>query len=218
MKAILLIVLSVFIGFSSTAQKLRVVPSAIVDSLKSSKEYEYANDPAYWTKKQVSKGGDFWEGFFRLIGSDAFRFTVYLLLTLLFLFVIYRVLKVQGVFDRKNKKIATQEEQHELTDISVSELEERIRQYESDGQLRQAVRYHFLHLLKLLSLKQIIELRSTATNHDYLIQVSRSSLLENFALLTDIYDHVWYGEIEPDHDQYQRIETFFRKTKLSIQS
>lgn len=209
-KLLLFFMLSSLMGFG---QGFRSVPFKIVDSLKQSKDYAYANDPEYWTKKKPKEDSGFWEGFFRLISSDGFRWTMYIAFTALFLFIIYRILKVQGVFDRRNKKLKQEEEQHELTDVSADSLEARIRENYKLGNFREATRFHYLHLLKLLSLKEMIFLKSTATNHDYLIQMSKTDLQSDFSLLTNIYDHVWYGEALINEDQYTRIDQYFTRIK-----
>ncbi len=207
-----------FFSFQIYAQNVRGVPSKIIDSLQRKKEFQYANDPAYWTVKKKASDESFWEGFFNVLNSTAFRWIAYIFFIGLFLFIIYRVLKVQGVFDRKNKKIAVIESTHELNDVSVESLAEQIMEYYMAGDLRQAVRYHYLHLLKLLAEKNILQLNATATNHDYVIQMSKTAMHADFSLLTKVYDHVWYGEIEPDSKQYSRIDSYFRKVKIGLSS
>lgn len=209
-KLVLCFMLFSLLGFG---QNFRSVPFKVVDSLKQSQDYAYANDPEYWTKKKPAEASGFWENFFRVISSDGFRWTMYIAFTALFLFIIYRILKVQGVFDRRNKKLKSEEEEHELADVSADSLEAKIRENFSLGNFREATRFHYLHLLKLLSLKEMIFLKSTATNHDYIIQMSKTDLQNDFSLLTNIYDHVWYGEADVNSDQYNRIDQYFTRIK-----
>lgn len=209
-KLVLCFMLSSLAGIG---QNLRSVPFKIVDSLKQSKDYAYANDPEYWTRKKPKEDSGFWENFFRIISSDGFRWTMYIAFTALFLFIIYRILKVQGVFDRRNKKLKHEETEHELTDVSADSLEAMIRENYNLGNFREATRYHYLHLLKLLSLKEMIFLKATATNHDYLIQMSKTDLQNDFGLMTNIYDHVWYGEAIVNAEQYSRIDQYFKRIK-----
>ncbi|MGZ5246688.1 MAG: DUF4129 domain-containing protein [Flavitalea sp.] len=210
LKMVFLFMLSSFTG---VAQNLRTVPVKVVDSIKQSKDYAYANDPTYWAKKNSNEESGFWEFIFRVLASDGFKWTMYLAFTALFFFIIYRILKVQGVFDRRNKKLKDDQVEHELTDISADSLEEKIRENYNLGNFRDAIRFHYLHLLKLLSLKEMIFLKSTATNHDYLLQMSTSDLKPDFSLLTNIYDHVWYGEAKVNADQYSRIDQYFIRIK-----
>jgi hypothetical protein len=207
-----------FLFLPGFAQKIRMVPEKVVDSLQQKKEFQYANDPEYWKVNKPKTSDGFWESVFGILNSTAFRWVVYIFFIALFLFIIYRVLKVQGVFDRKNKKIAVTEEAHELADVPVDALEQKIREYHQAGKLREAVRYHYLHLLKLLALKNILTLKATSTNHDYVLQLSKTSLHADFSLLTNVYDHVWYGEIEPDAQQFSRIDSYFRKIKIGLSS
>lgn len=209
-KLVLCFMLFSLLGFG---QNFRSVPFKVVDSLKQSQDYAYANDPEYWAKKKPAEASGFWENFFRVISSDGFRWTMYIAFTALFLFIIYRILKVQGVFDRRNKKLKSEEEEHELADVSADSLEAKIRENFSLGNFREATRFHYLHLLKLLSLKEMIFLKSTATNHDYIIQMSKTDLQNDFSLLTNIYDHVWYGEADVNSDQYNRIDQYFTRIK-----
>jgi len=45
------------------------------------------------------------------------------------------------------------------------------------------------------------------------MQMSKSDLQSDFSLLTNIYDHVWYGEAMINDDQYHRIDQYFTRIK-----
>lgn len=194
---------------------VRAVPDSIVDELKSSKAYAYANDPAYW-KKAEDYG--WMKTIFGILGSSWMKVLLYILLGTLFLFVLYRILVVQGIFNLKSKKIPRkmEEESDAFWQESVESLEVKIREAERHKDYRKAIRYSFLQTLRLLDNRNLIHFDGRSTNSDYVSQLSGTRFADQFALLARIYDFAWYGEIPVSDLQYGKVQTNFQLLKEKV--
>ncbi|CAM4193311.1 DUF4129 domain-containing protein [Zobellia roscoffensis] len=106
--------------------------------------------------------------------------------------------------------------------VSLSE-EERIIKNENIHDLieqalarkdyRLAVRYSYLHVLKLMSEKELITWKPQKTNDDYLQEISKTNLQKPFTTITRLYDFTWYGDFHISEVEYQKA----RKAFLSIE-
>lgn len=198
------------------SSEFRTVPDSVKTSFRNDKEYAYANDPAYWKKDKPVNNTRFLEHLVKVMQSQFIRLIVYLLLLAVFIFVAYRIFFVLGVFDRFAGRSGKKQVDDELSANSQADLVALIQQAISNGDLRLATRYHFLHLLKILSDKKLIQLHSRATNRDYINQVNGSSFATSFKTLTTIYEYVWYGERQVSTEQYKFIDQNFMELKSTL--
>lgn len=217
---LLLIMLSPCISQSQEgiSRGFRTVPDSVKTSFRNDKDYAYANDPAYWKKEKPVDNTSFLENLFKVLQSPLARLIVYLLLIGIFVFVAYRILFVLGVFDRSAGRSSKLHAEHELTNTSQDDIMSMLQQAISNGDLRLATRYHYLHLLKILSDRKLIQLHARSTNRDYINQVNGSSIASSFRTLTRIYEHVWYGESPVTAGQYEFIDQHFKQLKSSLHS
>jgi hypothetical protein len=207
----------------------RAVPDSTVNRLKKQDDFEYANDPAYWNNEQeeaekrkreeereqklqnqeYKKG--FWDYFNNFFSGTAIRVITYTVLIAFFLFVIYRIMVVNQLFlfysSRKAK--AKAKESAEAADIEDDNLDEKIRKAVQAGEHRKAVRYMYLKTLQLLNERQWIRYHVDATNYEYVIQMSKHKLGNDFSFLTRIYDYVWYGEFSLTKEQFDIVYNNF---------
>ncbi len=82
---------------------------------------------------------------------------------------------------------------------------------EQNGAYRLAVRYWFLDTLENMARKEKIILQKEATNAQYLRQLKEPALRNGFKELTVLFEYVWYGEFQPDAEQYNYINHRFRQ-------
>jgi hypothetical protein len=87
---------------------------------------------------------------------------------------------------------------------------ELIRQAEKEGQLRAAIRYHYLWTLKQLTDRSLVKWEPGKTNEDYLKELrSEGNLYAPFADLNYFFVYAWYGEFEVNPERYSKISTHF---------
>lgn len=130
-------------------------------------------------------------------------------------FLINFLLGKQGnlFFSRKNRKVKINAEDldENIHDINFPD---RITQHENQAEYRQAIRYHFLYLLKQLTDKKIIDWNPEKTNKDYSLEFKNQSQKQDFLKMAYIYDYVWYGEFSLDELSYNMFKNQFKAYKL----
>lgn len=212
------------------APEQRAVPDSTVRRYKNQKEFEYANDPAYWDieheqelkrrremaareqerrQQQGEYKKGFWDYFNSFFSGDAIRIVTYIVLGLFFLFVIYRIMVVNKLFLFYTSSKAKVNDGGEEVDIENEDLDEKIRRAVAAGDHRQAVRFMYLKTLQLLNERQWIKYHVDATNFEYVMQMSKHKLGNDFGFLTRIYDYVWYGEFSLSREQFEVVANNF---------
>jgi len=141
----------------------------------------------------------------------------YLLLALLIFILIKFFLKVNAqrlAFSKENKNtVSLSEEEHIIKNEDIQQL---IKNALADKNYRLAIRYYYLHILKLMSEKELIDWQLQKTNVDYEKELVGSNFSDPFKTITRLYDYVWYGGFEIDETKYKRAETEFDSLQNSI--
>ncbi|KGO90093.1 hypothetical protein [Flavobacterium suncheonense] len=167
----------------------------------------------HWLDRIFSFGG---EG-----NATAFEIILKTLAVLVVLFVVYLIVKaiinkeggwIFGKSSKKKIKIAEFQEE----DIHNIDFKTIIEKSKSANNYRLSIRYYYLWLLKRMSDSHIIEWDIEKTNSDYLYEIQRNSLKEEFQYLSYIYDYSWYGEFTIDEALFQKAEKAFIKTINSV--
>lgn len=136
---------------------------------------------------------------------------------LLLIFVVYvlvkSILNNEGnwIFGRNLGKRVLD---YEITerDLRTMDFEKLVHEAMLSGETRLAVRYYYLWLLRLLSEKEQINWDAEKTNSDYLYELANSPFRDDFAYLSYLYNHIWYGEIIPDDVAFDKTQKAFAKT------
>ncbi|MEC3967038.1 DUF4129 domain-containing protein [Flagellimonas halotolerans] len=141
----------------------------------------------------------------------------YLLLAL-FLYLAIRFFVNSNMYGiGKNKKnlnvVSLSEEEHIIKNEDIQQL---IKNALADKNYRLAIRYYYLYILQLLSERELIDWQQQKTNDDYITELSESTLKNDFGKATLLYDYVWYGEFDIDHERYQKAEVVFNSLKRAI--
>lgn len=208
MRMLLIYCLILFAPFSVFAEQ---VPDSIPQHMQKEKEFAYANDPSYWGVEKPRDTSALENLIMFLATSPVMRWVGYIVLALIILLIVYQVAVVNNffVFSRSGKKKNKQGGSDE--DLSEIDLDEKIRESVASNEYRMAIRYLYLKTLRVLNEKNAIKLHAKATNNDYLQQMRSSSRYNEFALLTRIYEYVWYGEFQPGNQQFEKIHTNFNQ-------
>lgn len=188
----------------------RAVPDSVVTALQKRKEFEYANDPAYWMKNKKKEDSEARTiGFLEwLFYNRGVKIAMYILLAAVLLFAVYKIIINNNLFYRnaKNKLAATTvEEGIEME----TDLESKIAKAIQVKDYRKAVRYLYVKSLRELDQKNLIRYHAQATNYDYLAQVSEFKFAGRFSFLTQVYDYVWYGGFEMSDNQFDKVAKDF---------
>lgn len=148
-----------------------------------------------------------------VLGSRASSFVINNLLIILaavMLVVVVSVLSRHGlrkVFhgeSRSTGQVTADEE-----DIREMDLAALIREAEQAGDLRRAIRLHYLLVLRKLVDRGVLIWSPEQTDRDYMAQIKDVALRSRFAHAALVFQWVWYGHAEVDPERYESIRRPF---------
>ena len=96
------------------------------------------------------------------------------------------------------------------------DFDEAIRLQMSQQQYRAAIRLLYLKVINQLRVKEYIRFSKEKTNVDYFRDLTDEDLKARFYVITTIYNHVWYGDVEIAEDQFLRFEKSFQSFYTAI--
>ena len=134
---------------------------------------------------------------------------IYGLISALLLYAVFKVFGMSplSVFRRSStKKVSGITSLKE--DIREIDFNQLVNDAVSSGDYRFAIRYYYLWLLKTMDNKNIIIWQPDKTNRDYLKEIN-SKNKPSFIHITRVFEYVWYGENDIDHQHYTRYEQQF---------
>ncbi|MGB7394250.1 MAG: DUF4129 domain-containing protein [Pricia sp.] len=188
--------------------------------------YEVAEAEPTWWDDFMTWVGNLWRRFLEgIFGAeevpslleDFSRILPYLLLGILLYLLIRFFLSVNasGLGRSKNElgTVGLSEEEHL---IKNEDLQQLVQKALADKNYRLAIRYYYLHLLQLMTEKDIISWELQKTNDDYLREIDNPDLKPSFSKITRWYDYIWYGEFPIDESRYYRAEKAFASLKNTL--
>lgn len=104
------------------------------------------------------------------------------------------------------------------SDIEEADLKKLIKESEKNNNYRLAIRYYYLWLIKSLTAAEIIEFDVEKTNSDYQNEIASKELREKFTYTSYLYNYIWYGEFDVDHDQFEKAKKAFNQFLKSIKA
>lgn len=202
--------------YDSTIIRNRFVPDSVTQSLKQDKAFWYAGkDTPDVNEKKTSHSfrEKIWEKIIALAGSPLFRQVMWLLVLTLFAaaviwFLIQNKMSLFGTGSRTTA-FPGQEKEGEVDDIFAANLQEAAAAAASKGDFRLAIRFDYLHLLKMFSQSGLIHYSAGATNSEYLATLHTHPCYKDFLHATRSYEYIWYGKIPVSRQQYESIHDHF---------
>ena len=111
------------------------------------------------------------------------------------------------LFSKKDENVISEKFIEENIDrIDFQELVQKAKQ---ENNLRKAIRYYYLWLLKNWSQNQLIQYESNKTTKQYLNEIVVDANKTTFQYVSYIYDNVWYGYHDIAEDDFFKIEEHF---------
>ena len=197
----------------------RSIPQSHIAEYTKLPEYSYRKSILYETN--IFKR--YWNSFKRWVSdlfglaSDTGIGTVlfYLIIGLAVLGLVYHLMRSTYNSPFQKKAIETLDEEAIIINQDGSEkiLEKKINEYETTGDLRQALRYRFILSVWTLDNKGVINWQPEMTNYQILKLISSPQIKTAFRNLVSIYEHIWYGhypiESENQYLSYRKIFNSF---------
>lgn len=155
----------------------------------------------------------FWWWLEKLLGNRVSAFVMdnlFYIITAVMIVVVISILSRHGlrrVFHgapRSSAQVSISEE-----DIREMDLPAAIREAEGAGDLRRAIRLHYLLVLRQLVDRGVLRWSPERTDRDYMAQIADPAIRARFAHVALIFQWVWYGHAEVDHERYDSIRRPF---------
>jgi hypothetical protein len=193
--------------FSANSDELKIdvrLPSEeLINKYKNDAAFDYENkleDKEDWITKiknwinQQLQSLRYSETYYKAL--DIF---FYALIIFALIIIIWGLFKGEKgfLFFRKsiNNQIKITEQKEDINQINFDEL---IASAVENKNYKLAVRYLFLKSLKLLSDKEIINLKKDKTNYQYLSEIKNKQLAEAFRNAAYRFEWIWYGDFPID--------------------
>jgi len=219
---------SIYITHNDTLKRILPVTKEefIVDIrvLSDSVLVNYKNDPAFNYDNMSSEPQDWITKIKNWINqqlalirssktfSTALDYFYYLLAILALILIIRGLIKGdrRGLLFGKvsNNKIKIIEHEEDLNLLNFDEL---IVSAIENKQYRLAIRYLFLKSLRLLSDREMIELRNNKTNRQYYLEIKNSQIANVFQDATLRFEWIWYGEFPVNDEIMKSSQSDFNK-------
>ncbi len=135
---------------------------------------------------------------------------------LIVIFVVYlivrAILKKEGmwIFGRDLSRKVVYHDDVALN-LKATDFEKLVKETIDSGQLRLAIRFYYLWLLKTLSQRGTIQFDPDKTNSDYLHEIGNASQKDEFAYLSYLYNYIWYGAFDIDAATFEKAKNAFEK-------
>lgn len=143
------------------------------------------------------------------VQSKSIMIVIMILTVGILAFILYKLIG-KNLFVKLPKKENTDFRLSELDDsFDFTDLERKLREAVSDGNLRQIVRVKYLMILRALSSSGYIYLKREKTNNEYLQELKGEELKKPFAESTKYFDQIWYGNQPISAIEFQRIDPLF---------
>jgi hypothetical protein len=158
-----------------------------------------------------------WNGFsFPAINPLILKVIFFVIVFVALAFILYYVSKNTS-FAENIKKAKPTDGSKPVDNIEELDVEALLKQALVSGDLRLAIRIHYLLLLKRLNEVGLITWKKDKTNSDYLSELyGRSSSYDDIRGLTLAYETVWYGERSVSQDSFMRLAGNFDAVNQQI--
>ena len=185
----------------------RAFSDSLYQELKQEKAYQSYLDLEKQQKPFVLKAL-----FLRMIGfimqSRVLRFIfsmlpyIFIVLALLLIFLKITNLKVSKLIKPRAKDFSDKVyvEDEYIQEMDLDQLQEKAL---NNGKDREALRYAYLKLLKVLNQRGLIYWQPHKSNYDYQQELSGKSVYPYFCQISRDFDYVWYGEFQPGKSYFK---------------
>ncbi len=221
---------STAVSYDTSPLKVKEISNEDLDTYRNDPDFNYeviTAEISWWEDFKTWLGNLFLQFFEWLFGVDEavgmlasfFRVVPYLLLAVLIFVLIRFFMNVNSralTHSRKNDPLVSHSEDAHI--IKNEDIQKLIQQALGDKNYRLAIRYYYLHILKLMSDREIIDWQLQKTNDDYLNEIDKQDIKRSFTKITRLYDHIWYGNFDIDQPKYQRAETAFTHLQKNLEN
>lgn len=190
-----------------------------ISNYKDQKEFQYDELQA----QQLSLWDRFWMWFWNMVGrlltsaasNSLSRYFFIGLGVALILYLVIKAIGTENIFSKKSKETILP---YDVISENIHEIdyEQELKRLISENKYRLAVRLLYLQALKKLSDADLIQWQPEKTNYNYLTEMNKPELKEDFSKLTLQFDYIWYGDFPVDADKFEPINQSFNQFNSRI--
>jgi len=199
--------------------KSHTLADSLVNGLKADEDFWYANQSlqSKGKKKENVPNYNYNEPFYL---KQWFRILVWIVIIGGFLAVLIWFLISSDVrlFRKKPSVVYSVSDDALPEDIFSIDYENELKKSLADKNLRLSVRLMYLHVLRLLADRDLIEYKHEKTNSDYLAQLFTTGYYKEFFQLTRHFEYVWYGKFDLSETAFDAIRGEYHTLKSRLQS
>lgn len=206
---------------AAAALQIRYPDYQKLKEFRAAEEFQYRQDrrPAF----------SFWQRFWfkvrQFLGQVAtakaynsfWKYMFYVLALAIGLYALLQILQVDlvNLFSRQATAVPLPYALHSenIHEINFPAL---IEEAENQGDYRRAVRLHYLHILKSLSDKTLIDWSPAKTNQSYLSEIQHPQIRQAFGQITQLFEYVWYGGSTLQEADFKNIRSSFQELNQTI--
>lgn len=192
---------------------LRAFDDERITELKADPALDYDKDlrqlPSLWERIKAW----LWERLDEILGTRAAGFIsqnlLYVMVIVILVFAVFILSKggLRRVFHGAPRSLAEVATVNE--DIREMDLNALITEAEKSGDLRRAIRLHYLLVLRKLVDQNVLHWSPDHTDRDYMAQIKDPALRARFTQLALVFQWVWYGHAEVDQARYTDLRRPF---------
>lgn len=135
-------------------------------------------------------------------------------LVIFIVWLFYKLNPGTTLFRTKEKPAVFFSEEEEI--IKNKNIRELIDNALASKDFRLAVRYYYLHILKMLTDAQLIHYEFDKTNSDYFAEITSEKINSAFRKVTTLYDYIWYGSFAVTEADYNKAAQSFVALETQI--
>ncbi|WP_149277529.1 DUF4129 domain-containing protein [Pareuzebyella sediminis] len=214
--------------YDSDSIEIQQIEASSLDEYRKDDAFNYEiiqGKPTWWNDFKSWLGNLFLRFFEWLFGVEKakgflaifFRIIPYILLGVLIYLLTKFFLKVSTspLMNRTANDTSVHLSEEEYL-IKNEDLQPLIQKALKDKNYRLAIRFYYLYLLQVMTEKGLIQWEIQKTNYDYLLELEKTALQQPFGHITNLYDHIWYGDFPINEQRYLNAEKSFTDFKAVI--
>lgn len=173
-------------------------------------EFDDEDEPEEEVVKKEKQSGSLFEG-------GAVKYVLYALFGVILIFIIYSIaFDKYGVSNTAIKITDEVDIEKIVENLPESELQQYLNKALDQKSYRTAVRLYYLMVIQEMSNKGLIRWKKDKTNRDYLNEMRQQDGFQTFRKLTQIFERIWYGELEINQSDYQVIKPAYQQFIESV--
>lgn len=219
---------AVVLNLDSSKTKVRKFDDQTIQKYKAEKEFQYGDEEPKGLNWWQRFWRNFWRWIDRLFGERqtttskpsmwpvVLKYTTIVICIGLIVFAIFKLAGVDLKFLTGKSKTVDVPYDESLENIHEISFDDEIGSTLQNGNYRLAVRLLYLQTLKHLSDKGMIDWLPNKTNLAYVIEVQKHNGYNEFAILTNQFEYIWYGDFNIDKITFGGIQQSFQQFNQRI--